>query len=310
MAEKYYLGIDMGGTHSAVALVKGLKIGDKIEFATAISDGIDSYVDRLAEAVSGLLKRNGLTTSDLQSVGMGVPGSVDLESGMVEYANNLGFNNVPFRDMVSKALGGIEVRLDNDANLAALGEYLLSKSKAKSFLMVTIGTGIGAGIIINGQIYRGINFAEGEIGHMTIKYDGISCNCGRKGCFEAYASARALVKMACDAMKDRPDCLLWKSPKIDGRAVFDALEKKDPVIEGVMKEYEFLLSEGLLNIINIFQPEEIAIGGGISARADMFLPGVIELVKAKVYSRDSKKNTLIRAAKHGNDCGLIGAARA
>ena len=165
-------------------------------------------------------------------------------------------------------------------------------------------------MIINGEIYRGVNFAEGEIGHMTIKYDGISCNCGRRGCFEAYASAKALVKMSCDAMKSHPECLLWKSSKIDGRAVFDALEKKDPVIENVMKEYELLLSEGLLNIINIFQPEEIVIGGGISARADLFLPEVAELVKAKVYSRDSKKNTLIRAAKYGNDCGLIGAARA
>ncbi|MCR5280037.1 MAG: ROK family protein [Lachnospiraceae bacterium] len=308
MAAKYYIGIDMGGTHSAIALVKGLNIVDKSEFATSISRGIDNYVDRLKEAFEEMLERNGLSHGDIISVGMGVPGSVNLDTGMVEYANNLGFNNVPFRDMVSDALG-IPVTLDNDANLAAYGEFLLSKSHAKSFLMVTLGTGIGAGIILDGEIYRGVNFAEGEIGHMTIKYDGITCNCGRKGCFEAYASAKALVKMACDAMQSHPECSLWKSSKIDGKAVFAAIEQGDPVIKNVMNEYTFLLSEGLLNIINIFQPEEIAIGGGISARADLFLPDVIERVKQKVYSRDSKKNTIIRAAQYGNDCGLIGAAR-
>ncbi len=309
MAAKYFIGIDMGGTHSAIALVKGLKIADKLEFATSISKGIDNYIERLKEGFEELLARNGLTRDDIISVGMGVPGSVNLETGMVEYANNLGFNNVPFRDMVSDSLC-LSVKLDNDANLAAYGEYLLSKSSARSFLMVTLGTGIGAGIILNGEIYRGVNFAEGEIGHMTIKYDGISCNCGRRGCFEAYASANALVKMACDAMKAHPECSLWKSPKIDGRAVFNAVEKGDPVLEQVIKEYTFLLSEGLLNILNILQPDEIAIGGGISARADLFLPETVKLVREKVYSRDSKKNTLIRAAEHGNDCGLIGAARA
>ncbi len=309
MASKYYLGIDMGGTHTAVALVKDLKITDKAEFATEIAKGLENYIQRLKAEANSLLERNGLKTADIKAAGMGVPGSVNLETGMVEYANNLGFNNVPFRDMVSEALG-IPVTLDNDANLAALGEFALSKSKARSFMMITLGTGIGACLIINGEIYRGINFAEGEIGHMTVKYDGITCNCGRKGCFEAYASANALVKMACDAMKAHPESLLWKNPKIDGVAVFDAARKGDRIMTGVLDEYSFLLSEGILNVINLLQPEELVIGGGISACADLFLPGVIERVKAKVYSRDSKKNTLIRAAKFGNDCGIIGAARA
>ena len=305
--KKYGLGIDMGGTHTAVGLTDELRILDRIEFATKIGEGIPNYVDRLREYTEELLSRNGLSISDIESAGMGVPGNVNLETGMVEYANNLGFNNVPFRDMVSNALG-IPVNLDNDANLAALGEYLLGKSSKSSFILVTLGTGVGCGIILNGNIYRGINFAEGEVGHMTIKYDGITCNCGRKGCFEAYASAKALVKMACDAMQSHPECALWKYSAINGKSVFDAAESGDTIIKNVISEYTTLLSEGLLNVINLLQPQEIAIGGGISARADLFLPEVIDKVRAKVYSRNSAKNTVIRAAEFGNDAGIVGAA--
>ena len=143
---------------------------------------------------------------------------------------------------------------------------------------------------------------------MTIKYDGITCNCGRKGCFEAYASAKALVKMACDAMQSHPECALWKYSAINGKSVFDAAESGDTIIKNVISEYTTLLSEGLLNVINLLQPQEIAIGGGISARADLFLPEVIDKVRAKVYSRNSAKNTVIRAAEFGNDAGIVGAA--
>ena len=305
--EKLRVGIDMGGTHTAIALVKGTEIKDSVEFPTAISAGVTAYVEKLTENFKALLKKNKVTVSDLEGVGMGVPGSVNLETGMVEYANNLGFNDVPFKYMVSEAFG-TDVTLDNDANLAAYGEYVLSGSKAKSFFLVTLGTGIGAGIILNGEIYRGINFAEGEIGHMTIKYDGITCNCGRKGCFEAYASANALVKMACDAMKKHPESKLWKYKSIDAKAVFGAVDEQDPVMLSVISEYTTLLSEGLLNLINLFQPDEVVIGGGISARSELFLPQTIEKIKQKVYSRTSSKNTEIRPALYKNDAGLVGAA--
>lgn len=300
------LGIDMGGTTTKVALVDGLSIVDRIVFDTDTTKGAEAYADELCDNIKKLLGNN-ISLSDVESVGMGVPGSANRETGMIEYANNLGFENVPFERILGEKLSK-HVIVDNDGNLAALGEYLLSRSRAKSFIMVTLGTGIGGGLIFNGEIYRGINFAEGEIGHMTIKYDGIQCNCGRRGCFEAYASSNALVKMACDAMKAHPGSLIWQMSKIDGKTFFEAVKNGDKAMLSVLNEYTTLLAEGLANIINIFQPEEMVIGGGISAAADLFLPDTIKKVSKIIYSRTSKKNTLIRAAKYGNDAGLIGAA--
>lgn len=301
------LGIDMGGTTTKVALVDGLSIVDRIVFDTDTTKGAEVYADELCANIKTLLSNNSISLSDVESVGMGVPGSANRETGMIEYANNLGFENVPFEKILGEKLSK-HVIVDNDGNLAALGEYLLSKSKAKSFIMVTLGTGIGGGLIFNGEIYRGVNFAEGEIGHMTIKYDGIQCNCGRRGCFEAYASSNALVKMACDAMKAHPGSLIWQMSKIDGKSFFNAVKNGDKAMIKVLDEYTTLLAEGLTNLINILQPEEMVIGGGISAVADLFLPDTIKKVSKKIYSKTSKKNTLIRAAKYGNDAGLIGAA--
>ncbi len=301
------LGIDMGGTNTKIGLVDGLTIIDKTEFETDTSRGAYAYAGVLCEHITDFLNKKNMTLSDIEAVGMGVPGSANKDTGMVEYANNLGFENVPFQDLLTDNLKK-PVLVDNDANLAALGEYLLSKSKSKSFIMVTLGTGIGGGFILNGEIYRGINFAEGEIGHMTIKYDGIQCNCGRRGCFEAYASTNALVKMACDAMKENRGSLIWQMSKINGENFFEAVRRGDKVMAGVLDEYTSLLSEGITNIINILQPEEMVIGGGISAASDLFLPATLEKVEEKIYSRSSRKNTSIRAARFGNDAGIIGAA--
>lgn len=304
----YEIGIDMGGTHTGIGLVKGTSIVDKIEFITDVTEGPKLFVDALSDNIDMLIARNGLTKEDIEAVGMGVPGSANRDTGLIEYANNLGFENVPLQDMISEKIN-LLVNVDNDANLAAYGEYIMSGSKAKSFMLVTLGTGVGAGIILNGEIYRGINYAEGEVGHMTIKYDGIECNCGRRGCFEAYASTNALVKMACDKMHRNRSSLLWKYPKIDGKAVFEAAAEKDRAVCEVLDEYTTLLSEGLANLVNIFQPEELVIGGGISAASELFLPDTVSKVSGIIYSRNSWKNTRISAARFGNDAGIIGAAK-
>jgi len=301
------IGIDMGGTHTSIGLVEGLTIKDKRDFDTDVSRGAYAYAQTLAKNTKLLLKEHSLELSDIEFIGMGVPGSANRENGMVEYANNLGFENVPFQDMVSEELGA-PVILDNDANLAALGEFLLSGGKSRSFIMVTLGTGVGGGILIDGKIYRGINFAEGEVGHMTIKYDGIQCNCGRRGCFEAYASTNALVKMACDAMRTNRGSLMWKMSQINGKNIFEAVKAGDKTVLAVLDEYTTLLAEGLTNIVNIFQPDELVIGGGISGSADLFLPDTIKKVNERVYLKASAKNTLIRTARFCNDAGIIGAA--
>ena len=167
--EKMYdIGIDMGGTHTAVGLVDGLTLKDRVEFATDTGQGAEKYIEELAGKIGLLLGKNGLNLTDISGIGMGVPGSFNMQTGMIEYANNLSFSDVPFRDMLKEKLGK-KVLIDNDANLAAWGEYLLSGSSASSFIMVTLGTGIGCGIVLDGRLYRGVNFAEGEIGHMKVE---------------------------------------------------------------------------------------------------------------------------------------------
>lgn len=304
----FEIGIDMGGTHTGVGLVRGTQLVDKVEFDTDLSNGAEGYASYLCGHLKRFIKENSLTLDDIESIGMGVPGSVNRLIGRIEYANNLGFENVPFQELLSEEMG-IPVLLENDANLAAYGEYILSESKAKTFMCVTIGTGIGAGMIYNGEIYRGVNSAEGEVGHMTIKYDGIPCNCGRRGCFEAYASANALAKMAEERINSYPDTILKQCEKINGKAVFEAFAQKDKLVTEVMEEYTSILSEGFANIINIVQPEELVIGGGISASGDLFIPETIRKTREKIYSRASKTNTLIRAAKFANDAGIMGAAK-
>ncbi|HJA93473.1 MAG TPA: ROK family protein [Candidatus Eisenbergiella merdipullorum] len=309
----YEIGIDMGGTHTAVGLVEGLTLKDRVEFATDTEQGADPYIGELAENISALLGKNRLKMEDISGIGMGVPGSFNAQTGMIEYANNLSFSDVPFRDMLEAKLQKT-VLIDNDANLAAWGEYLLSKSSAPSFIMVTLGTGIGCGIVLDGKLYRGVNFAEGEIGHMTIRYDGIDCNCGRKGCFEAYASASALVKRAAEAAEAYPDSLLndlveGDVSRMNGRLFFQAVREKDETALAVRDAYARFLAEGLTNLINLLQPVELVIGGGISGAAELFLPQVQERIAQMVYSRASKVQTLLRPARFGNDAGIVGAAR-
>ncbi len=312
-AEMYEIGIDMGGTHTAVGLVEGLALKDRVEFATDTEQGAEKYLEELSANISALLEKNGLRQEEIGSIGMGVPGSFNAQTGMIEYANNLSISDVPIRDMLEAKLRK-KVLIDNDANLAAWGEYLLSESSAPSFIMVTLGTGIGCGIVLDGRLYRGVNFAEGEIGHMTIRYDGIDCNCGRKGCFEAYASASALVRRAAQAAQEHPDSRLnaltgGDAVRMNGRIFFQAVREKDETAMAVCGEYAQLLAEGLTNLINLLQPAELVIGGGISGAAELFLPQVQERIARMVYSRASKVQTLLRPARYGNDAGIVGAAR-
>lgn len=308
----YRIGIDMGGTHTAAGLVEGLEVKDRIEFATDTGRGAETYIEELAENIRKLLERNGLRPEDAACIGMGVPGSFNAQTGMIEYANNLGFSDVPFQSLLEAKLQK-KVWIDNDANLAAWGEYLLGRSGVSSFFMVTLGTGIGCGMVLDGKLYRGVNFAEGEVGHMTIRYDGIDCNCGRKGCFEAYASASALVRQAAEAAEAHPESRLnalveGDVSRMNGRLFFQAVREKDETALAVRDVYARLLAEGLTNLINLMQPEELVIGGGISQAADLFLPQVQEYIAEMVYSRASRRQTLLRPAMFGNDAGIVGAA--
>ena len=243
---------------------------------------------------------------------MGTPGTVNGE-GVIEFANNLGFNNVPARDMLKERLGDLPVFIANDANCAALGEaYAGCGNGSKNFVAVTLGTGVGSGIIVDGKIVTGVNFAGGECGHMVIMVDGEACTCGRRGCWEAYASATALIRQTKEAMEKYPDSVMHElakaEGKVSGRTAFDAMRKGDIAGIEVVDNYIKYVACGLIDIVNALQPEIICVGGGICNEGDTLMTPLKRFVQAERYSIHSKIQTKIMKAELGNDAGVIGAA--
>ncbi|SDZ72766.1 glucokinase [Lachnospiraceae bacterium NK3A20] len=320
---EYRIGVDVGGTNIAVGIVDDhYRIVTKTSVPTRDAAAPEEMVEAIMSTCRQLMQQARVSGDEIVSIGIGVPGTANQETGAVEYANNLGFTDVPFMPMIRTAFGeplrGV-IHFDNDANAAAIGEYLAGNYREKSFIMVTIGTGIGGGIIYNGRIVRGVNYAAGEFGHMSINVeDGVTCNCGRRGCWENYASAAALIRQAREAMTNATDRsgALWKlsggaPDKIDGRLFFEAVREEDPLALKVLEKFVGYLAEGITNLVNIFQPEVIVLSGGITRAGDLFLPALKEKVLANVYSRDSAVNTKIRIADaipDAGDVGIIGAA--
>lgn len=310
----YRIGIDLGGTNIAVGIInKERKIIHKFSTPTKLPQSPESLSRTIADFIFQILKEICISLSEIDSAGIGIPGTVNPKSGVVEYANNLGFVKVPFKNL----LGGyfpFPLYAANDAKAAAWGEYLAGAGAlSSSMIMVTLGTGIGGAMIFHGKLIDGFNHAAGEIGHMVIERNGRPCNCGRNGCFEAYASAAALVSHARKAAACCRSSLLYTSSvgdleRIDGKAVFRAADEKDPAALKVLDEYLSCLAEGVGNLINMFQPEILCIGGGLSGAGDKLLAPLKERVSPLIYSRDSKKNSRIVCALLGNDAGIIGAA--
>jgi glucokinase len=309
----YRIGIDLGGTNIVVGLVGDDRaIIDKCSVKTNVPRPVYSIVDDMVQMIHELIERNHLCINDIASVGVGVPCTANQENGHMEDANNLGYNDEPFLSILGSRLP-IPVFFDNDANVAAWGEYLTGSYDEDSFIMVTIGTGIGGGIILNGKLWSGINGAAAEFGHMTIDHDGIPCNCGRNGCFEALASASALIAQARYQMKNNPETLLWslcegQESRIEAKNVFDGAAEGDKTCITVLDTYTTYLAEGIINLINIFQSSVICIGGGVSRAGDALLQPLREKVYKGIYSKNSSRNTRIVLAKLDNDAGVVGAA--
>lgn len=310
----YRIGIDLGGTNIAAGIVD--KEG-QIMAKRSEPTGLPKTAGALAEDIRGLagrlLAENGLGFEQIMAVGIGIPGTVNRESGTVEYANNFGFEHVPFVSMLKEQFP-CPLYAENDAKAAAWGEYRYGAGKgASSLLAVTLGTGVGGGLILNGKIWDGFNGAAGEIGHMVIRRGGRPCTCGRRGCLEAYASATALCALARERAGKEPDSLLNVScegdlRKLDGRAVFDCAGKGDPAALDVLEEFLDCLAEGIANLANILQPEIICIGGGLSGAGERLLEPLKERAYPLFYSRASERNPKIVLAGLGNDAGIIGAA--
>lgn len=312
----YYIGVDVGGTNIACGVVDDeCSIIARSKTKTNPNGGDTTYETVLGEIQSAIRKaceEAGIVPSDAYSIGIGCPGTCNNESGVVEYSNNLGFLNVPLRDDVEKEFG-VRVYLENDANAAAFGEFVAGAAKgSNSAVVITLGTGVGSGIVIDGKIYRGANFAGGELGHTVIVMDGLPCTCGRNGCFEAYSSATGLVRMTAQASELNPDSILThmirQDGKVSARTAYNAMKQGDPVGKAVTEQYIKYLSCGIANAINIFQPDILCIGGGVCNEGDTLLVPLRAAVAEQIYSKNSAKNTEIVICSLGNDAGIIGAA--
>lgn len=310
----YRIGVDLGGTNIAVGVVdENLKIIGRGKVKTKCPRPAEEIFDDIALAVNIAVKDAGVSMNDVVSVGVGTPGSVNKETGYIEFANNLDFDQVPAKVMLESRIGKT-VYLDNDANCAALGEAVAGVGKGVgNFVAVTLGTGVGSGIIVNGKIVGGVNYAAGEMGHMVIAVNGEPCNCGRKGCWEQYSSATALIRQTKEAMLNNKDSAMWQlvSGNIDnasGRTAFDAMRLGDATAKEVVDNYIYYLSIGIVNIINALQPEIICIGGGIGHEGDYLLGPLKKHVENQRYSIHASKQTAILPAELGNDAGIFGAA--
>ncbi|MBR3970819.1 MAG: ROK family protein [Ruminococcus sp.] len=309
---KYYVGIDLGGTNIVAGVVdENYKIVAKASTRTNCPRPEKEIANDMAKMALQAVENAGLTIDQIEWVGIGTPGIANSETGIIEYSNNLGFKNTPMVKYISEVIDK-PVFIENDANAAAYGEFVAGAAKgAKNAVCITLGTGVGGGIIVDGKIYSGSNFAGAEIGHTVIEVDGAQCSCGRKGCFEAYSSATGLIRMTNEAIAEHPESLMAKmseKAKVTARTSFDAMRDGDKCAKVIVDKYIKYLAAGITNTINIFQPDVLCIGGGVCNEGDALLLPMKAIVEKEVYTRDSEKNTKIVIAELGNDAGIIGAA--
>ena len=312
MANKYYIGIDLGGT-----FIKGGIVNENGEILlcdktpTEVEKGDHGVAENIARLALDLLSRLGLTTSDVEGLGIGSPGMIDSARGNVIYANNLGWENFMIGEELSSMLGGIPVKIGNDANVAALGEVKFGAARNySSAIMITLGTGVGGGIVIDGKLVEGNLGAGAELGHTVIVHGGEQCSCGRRGCFEAYSSATALIRDTRRAMEAHPDSKMWEIGSLDavnGKTVFD-YAPVDAYAKEVLDSYIEHLACGLINYANIFRPEVILLGGGVCAQGDNLIKPLQAIMDKEIYAGDKGPRVPILIAELENSAGLLGAA--
>ncbi len=310
----YSVGIDLGGTNIATGLVDEQgQIVAKLSVPTRVPEGPQVIAKDMAETVKLVCEKAGVPLSEVDSVGIGSPGAINSREGIVMAAYNLRFSQVPLSQEVGQHLN-LPVCLSNDANCAALGEAVSGAAAGLSYVvMLTLGTGVGGGVIIDGRIYEGFNGTAAELGHEVIVSGGEPCTCGRRGCLESYASASALIRMTKTAMRAYQDSLMWELceqnlDKVSGRTAFQAARAGDTPAIRVVDDYIGYLAEGVTNYINIFQPECVIIGGGVAGEGEYLLEPLRKLVYERCFGYGSFPVAEIKKAILGNDAGVIGAA--
>ena len=312
--KKYYAGLDLGGTFVKGGIVdEEGKILVKDKIPTGRERPYTEIAADMARLVKDLAARADLAEGQLAGVGIGSPGLIDAENGVIVYSNNIRWENVPLCGAVREQLG-VPVCITNDANAAALGEHFCGAGKKfGSMVLITLGTGVGGGIILDGKLFEGNRSAGAEIGHMVIERGGWQCTCGRRGCFEAYASATGLIRRTRESMEAHKESAMWKIAGslegVDGRTAFDGMRAGDAAAKQVVEEYISCLAEGVTNLVNIFRPEAVVLGGGVCAEGETLLAPLRAAVEPHLFGGAEYAPVAIVAASLGNDAGLCGAAR-
>ena len=310
----YRIGVDLGGTNIAVGLVnEKYEIVSKKSTPTLANRGADAIIEDMARLCREVCEELNIALADVDGIGIAAPGVANSEDGVAEYCNNIYFRKYPIVAKLRELTGVEKIKLENDANAAALGEAVAGAAKdARISMIVTLGTGVGGGIVIDGKVYSGFNFVGGEIGHMVIEKDGVPCSCGRRGCWEVYSSATALVRMTREKIEEciaaGRESVMLSAPRVSGRTACDGMRAGDAAATEVYNKYIKYLAAGLANMINIFQPEVISLGGGISGEGQSLIDALLPVVRSEQYGGDFALKTEIRIAALGNDAGIVGAA--
>ncbi len=304
----YTIGIDFGGTNIAAGLVnEKYEIVARASVPTLLGRDYGEMVKDMGMLVHKLVNENSLTLDDIKYIGIGAPGVLDNEKGLATDNSNIKWVNYPLRAELQKYVDK-PVYLGNDANVAAWAEYIGGCGKgAKNFVMLTLGTGVGGGIILDGKLHSGSHNIGAEIGHTVFKVGGEKCGCGNSGCMEAYCSATALVKMAKKAVEVHPESCIAKADAINAKVVIDAAKAGDKLGVELFDEYVSNLAQAIASIVNFLDPDVIALGGGVANSGDFLLEPVRkEFPKYVTFS--AMQNTRVLKAEMGNDAGIIGSA--
>jgi glucokinase len=308
------VGIDLGGTNIKVGLFDAdFALVDQSSCHTEVEKGFHHVIGQMADSVRELCGRNSVAMSDVRAVGIGCPGPVDAARGLVVVAPNFpGWRDLPVRDALRKELGGLPTVLENDANVAAYGEFAMGAGRGtQSLVMITLGTGIGGGIVIDGRIHRGTTDTAGELGHVTVQAGGRPCGCGRRGCLEAYASATGTVARFREAVHEgRHSSLLDDDPRmarLSAKAIFEAAANGDALAWEIVDQTARYLAIGCDVVVNLIDPDVIVFTGGMTA-ADTLLISPVEKYAREMFFPRPKSHTRLALTELGGDAGIIGAA--
>lgn len=310
----YRAGIDLGGTNIKAGIVdENQKILVEDSVPTRVERPYQEIIKDMADLVKNLLNKIHATDAELSGVGVGSPGTVDAANGVVLYSNNFDWDNVPLAAELGKYFT-CPIKVSNDANCAALGEVKAGAAKQiKNAILLTLGTGVGGGVIIDGQVFEGAHAGGAELGHTSLIFGGELCTCGRRGCVEAYVSATGLIREAKRAAEKDPQSVMNELCKgelsnMNGKIPFDAAEQKDPAGMKVVNDYITYLGESIANYVNIFRPDVILLSGGICNQKEKLTEPLTEYIKTKCFGGEKAFIPEVRCAILGNSAGIIGAA--